>query len=362
MTSTSPGCCATSQAKPLVHPLLRTWTAQNTLPPPESTLRAEVSPYNPVVRLSQHHQSFLMVKPPLSFGAAIRNFTILLVHERPAQHQAKLRNFRGQVLSIGEDWLDGSSGSDANGFVSRWQANFENTDSLIRVLRCARLGLHHHHTRHSLPPADSRLPEAGSRLDVRVRILPINDSSCFTVLIILQVSCRLFDPHRRTIHHIVSPGSLTTYMHCARILTRFLVIRSRNRCDLMWFGLGTMAGLWHRLCRDISWGSWKLLVCGTAIGIFRLLTSSASAFKYCCRSRGEKLERSNITYGCLAKVVRDGGFTVALIARLSAIPGHCASLRLFSVHHLTICSHYCGVQHMRDEHRRFFPCRFTIPP
>jgi len=48
-----------------------------------------------------------------------------------------------------------------------------------------------------------------------------------------------------------------------------------------------------------------------------------SAFKYCCRSRGEKLERTKIWYACLAKVVRDGGFKIALIARLSAIPGHC---------------------------------------
>jgi len=47
-----------------------------------------------------------------------------------------------------------------------------------------------------------------------------------------------------------------------------------------------------------------------------------SAFKHCCRSRGRKLERNNLAYACLAKVVRDGGFTVALIARLSAIPGH----------------------------------------
>lgn len=48
-----------------------------------------------------------------------------------------------------------------------------------------------------------------------------------------------------------------------------------------------------------------------------------SAFKYCCRARGEKLEKSKLSYGCLATVVRDGGFKIALIARLSAIPGHC---------------------------------------
>ena len=47
-----------------------------------------------------------------------------------------------------------------------------------------------------------------------------------------------------------------------------------------------------------------------------------SAFKYCCRARGEKLEKNNLKYALLARVVRDGGFKVALIARLSAIPSH----------------------------------------
>ncbi len=48
-----------------------------------------------------------------------------------------------------------------------------------------------------------------------------------------------------------------------------------------------------------------------------------SAFRYCCSARGDKLERTNIRYACLARVVREGGFKVALIARFSAIPGHC---------------------------------------
>lgn len=34
------------------------------------------------------------------------------------------------------------------------------------------------------------------------------------------------------------------------------------------------------------------------------------------------MERTNLTYACLARVTRDGGFKIALIARLSAIPGH----------------------------------------
>ena len=35
------------------------------------------------------------------------------------------------------------------------------------------------------------------------------------------------------------------------------------------------------------------------------------------------MEKKDISYGCLARVVRDGGFKIALIARYSAIPGHC---------------------------------------
>lgn len=49
-----------------------------------------------------------------------------------------------------------------------------------------------------------------------------------------------------------------------------------------------------------------------------------SAFKYCLSGRGKKLEREKLSYACLARVVREGGFKIALIARLSAIPGHCA--------------------------------------
>jgi uncharacterized membrane protein YdjX (TVP38/TMEM64 family) len=52
----------------------------------------------------------------------------------------------------------------------------------------------------------------------------------------------------------------------------------------------------------------------------------SSAFKYCCRARAEKEEKKKIWYACLAKVTREGGFRIAIMARLSAIPGHCASL------------------------------------
>ncbi|KII84780.1 hypothetical protein PLICRDRAFT_146272 [Plicaturopsis crispa FD-325 SS-3] len=74
------------------------------------------------------------------------------------------------------------------------------------------------------------------------------------------------------------------------------------------------------LC-GLVWGLWigfAIVCAGTLLGEI----GNFYAFKYCCRARGEKMEKTNIMYACLAKVVRDGGFKIALIARFSAIPGH----------------------------------------
>ncbi|KAH9169552.1 snare associated Golgi protein-domain-containing protein [Lactarius sanguifluus] len=74
------------------------------------------------------------------------------------------------------------------------------------------------------------------------------------------------------------------------------------------------------LC-GVVWGLWigfAIVAAGTFLGEL----GNFYAFKYCCRARGEKLEKTNMQYGCLAQVVREGGFKIALVARFSAIPGH----------------------------------------
>lgn len=74
------------------------------------------------------------------------------------------------------------------------------------------------------------------------------------------------------------------------------------------------------LC-GLVWGLWigfGIVAAGTFLGE----VGNFYAFRYCCTARGEKLEKTKISYACLAKVVRDGGFRIALIVRLSAIPGH----------------------------------------
>ena len=43
-------------------------------------------------------------------------------------------------------------------------------------------------------------------------------------------------------------------------------------------------------------------------------------------ARFEKYERTNISYGCLARSLREGGFKLAIIARFSAYPSHCKSI------------------------------------
>ncbi|KIK64267.1 hypothetical protein GYMLUDRAFT_40552 [Collybiopsis luxurians FD-317 M1] len=74
------------------------------------------------------------------------------------------------------------------------------------------------------------------------------------------------------------------------------------------------------LC-GLVWGlgiGFAIVCAGTFLGE----VGNFYAFKYCCRARGDKMEKTKISYACLARVVREGGFKIALIARLSAIPGH----------------------------------------
>ncbi|KAJ6510534.1 hypothetical protein C8R45DRAFT_891990 [Mycena sanguinolenta] len=74
------------------------------------------------------------------------------------------------------------------------------------------------------------------------------------------------------------------------------------------------------LC-GVVWGLWigfAIVCAGTFLGE----VGNFYAFKLCCKARGEKMEKTQIPYACLARCVRTGGFKIALIARFSAIPGH----------------------------------------
>ncbi|TBU52443.1 hypothetical protein BD310DRAFT_940230 [Dichomitus squalens] len=74
------------------------------------------------------------------------------------------------------------------------------------------------------------------------------------------------------------------------------------------------------LCGDV-WGVWigfGIVAAGTLLGEL----GNFYAFKYWCMARGKKMEETQMRYAVLAQVVREGGFKIPVIMRLSAIPGH----------------------------------------
>lgn len=74
------------------------------------------------------------------------------------------------------------------------------------------------------------------------------------------------------------------------------------------------------LC-GVVWGIWigfGIVALGTLLGEI----ANFYVFRTCCLVRGQKLEKTNISYGCLARVLREGGFMLAIIARYSAYPAH----------------------------------------
>lgn len=66
------------------------------------------------------------------------------------------------------------------------------------------------------------------------------------------------------------------------------------------------------------WIGFGIAALGTLLGEI----GNFYAFKHCLRSMASGYERKNIHYACMAEMVRDGGFWVMFLARLSAIPGH----------------------------------------
>ncbi|KZT28754.1 hypothetical protein NEOLEDRAFT_1057860 [Neolentinus lepideus HHB14362 ss-1] len=74
------------------------------------------------------------------------------------------------------------------------------------------------------------------------------------------------------------------------------------------------------LC-GLVWGlgpGFAIVAAGTLLGEW----GNFYAFKFCCRARAEKMEKTTIAYAALAKAIRDGGFVFVVISRYSVIPGH----------------------------------------
>lgn len=66
------------------------------------------------------------------------------------------------------------------------------------------------------------------------------------------------------------------------------------------------------------WIGFGIVAFGTLVGE----VANFLLFRRMFEAAATKMERKNMTYACLAEIIRSGGFVVALLARFSAIPGH----------------------------------------
>ncbi|KAK8858708.1 hypothetical protein IAR55_002937 [Kwoniella newhampshirensis] len=71
----------------------------------------------------------------------------------------------------------------------------------------------------------------------------------------------------------------------------------------------------------LVWGLGKgfaIVAVGIGFGEFAVFLM----FKYLCHARAERMTRKSLNYACLAEAVREGGFIMAWVVRLSVIPTH----------------------------------------
>lgn len=102
---------------------------------------------------------------------------------------------------------------------------------------------------------------------------------------------------------------------------RFVALRPRTRCHLVWIYLGYGVGDFDCFRRPIPGRARQLLVNFTSLHICDLLKRLYSVFKYSCQVRAAKIKERSIQYACLAKVV-EGGLKIAIITRYSIVPTH----------------------------------------
>ncbi|KAI0128451.1 snare associated Golgi protein-domain-containing protein [Xylariales sp. AK1849] len=77
--------------------------------------------------------------------------------------------------------------------------------------------------------------------------------------------------------------------------------------------IGLLCGVVYGL-----WIGFAIVAAGTFLGE----VGTWFAFKKALRSRAIKLERTNLNYGALARLTREGGFWIVFIIRFSVVPSH----------------------------------------
>ncbi|KAG9312603.1 hypothetical protein JVU11DRAFT_7000 [Chiua virens] len=136
----------------------------------------------------------------------------------------------------------------------------------------------------------------------------------YVVAIIIAIVLLLFSLYYSQIVHAIQPAA--NWMHNVRFgwlipIAIFFVISFPPL-----FGHEILA-----IVCGLVWGvgiGFAITAAGTLLGEI----GNFYAFRYIFKSRADKEEQKSIQYACLAKIVREGGFKIAVIVRYSAVPGH----------------------------------------
>ncbi|KAJ7675451.1 hypothetical protein B0H17DRAFT_987853 [Mycena rosella] len=155
-------------------------------------------------------------------------------------------------------------------------------------------------------PTPSEKGEKKRTLRERMRI--------YAVLAIIIVVIALVETYHEQIINALQPA--TNWLHDAPAgwLIPIVILIALSFPPL--FGHEIVA----MLC-GVAWGlgpGFGIVAAGTLLGeICTFFT-----FKIFCHARGEKMELTNIGYGSLSHVVREGGLLIAIVIRYSAMPPH----------------------------------------
>ncbi|KAK4442122.1 snare associated Golgi protein-domain-containing protein [Podospora aff. communis PSN243] len=137
---------------------------------------------------------------------------------------------------------------------------------------------------------------------------------CWVVLVIIIVLTVIISIHHREVVDHLMPFSQHVRELPAGWLIPIVILIIISFPPL--FGheiVALLCGVVYGLCIGFA-----IVAAGTFIGEI----GTWFAFQYLLRAKCEKVERTNLNYGALARLARSGGFTIIFIIRFSAIPSH----------------------------------------
>ncbi|KAF7332971.1 hypothetical protein MVEN_02403100 [Mycena venus] len=136
----------------------------------------------------------------------------------------------------------------------------------------------------------------------------------YLILAIVIVVIALIEAYQTQVINALKPATQWLHDTSAGWLVPIVVLIASSFPPL--FGHEIVA----MLC-GVAWGlgeGFGIVAAGTLLGEI----CTYCFFKYFCGVRGKRLELSNMSYGTLALIVREGGLVIPIIVRYSSLPAH----------------------------------------